>query len=52
MNTILPSPQLEVQLKHADVLNCGCFYLTLHQNALSLALDAEVGQPDLSEMIC
>ncbi len=51
MNTISPSPQLGAQLKHADVLNRGCFCLTLDQNALSLALDAEVGQPDLSEMI-
>lgn len=46
-----PQPQLEAQLKHADVLNRGCFCLTLDQNALTLALDAEVGQPDLSEMI-
>ena len=51
MNTISPSPELEAQLKHADVLNRGCFCLTLDQNALTLALDAEVGQPDLSEMI-
>ena len=47
MNNFLPSTPLE----HADVLNRGCFCLTLDPNALSLALDAEVGQPDLSEMI-
>ena len=51
MNTISLSPQLEAQLGHADVLNRGCFCLTLDQSALSLALDAEVGQPDLLEMI-
>jgi len=51
MNTVSPSSQLEVQLKHADVLNRSCFCLTLDQNALTLALDAEVGQPDLSDMI-
>jgi hypothetical protein len=51
VNNISPSPQVEAQLKRADVLNRGCFCLTLDRNALTIAFDAEVGQPDLSEMI-
>jgi len=34
-----------------DVLNRDCFCLTLDQDALSLALDAEAGQPQLSKLI-
>lgn len=51
MNSPSPPPQLSAQLTPADALNRGCFCLTLDPSALSLALDAEVGQPDLSEMI-
>ena len=51
MNTHLHLPQPGARLEHADILNRGCFCLTLDQNVLSLALDAEVGQPSLSEMI-
>ena len=51
MNTHLHLPQPGAQLDHADILNRGCFCLTLDQNVLSLALDAEAGQPSLSEMI-
>ena len=51
MNIPSPSPQLSAQPEHSDVLNRSCFCLTLDPNALSLALDAEVGQPVLSEMI-
>ena len=51
MNTHLHLPQPGARLEHADILNRGCFCLTLDQNVLSLALDAEVDQPSLSEMI-
>lgn len=51
MNIPSPSPQLSAQPEHSDVLNRSCFCLTLDPNALSLALDAEVDQPVLSEMI-
>ena len=51
MNTLSPPPQLDAHPDHVDVLNRECFCLTLDQDALSLALDSEVGQPQLSKMI-
>ena len=51
MNTLMASPQSGVHPEHVDTLNRQCFCLTLDQDALSLALDSEVGQPQLSEMI-
>ena len=51
MNNLSPLPQLDAQPEHVDVLNRECFCLTLDQDALSLALDSEVGQPQLSKMI-
>ena len=51
MNSTSPSPQPSAQLAHAEALNRSCFCLTFDPSALSLALDREVGQPDLSEMI-
>ena len=51
MNNLSPLPQLDAQPEHVDVLNRECFCLTLDQDALSVALDSEVGQPQLSKMI-
>ena len=51
MNTLSALQQLDAQPEHGDVLNRHCFCLTLDQDALSLALDSEVGEPQLSEMI-
>jgi len=52
MNTVLPSPPHPgEQLGPSETLNRQCFCLTLDQDALSLALDAEVGQPQLSKLI-
>ena len=51
MNTHLHLPQPGARFEHADILNRGCFCLTLPHNVLSLALDTEVDQPSLSKMI-
>ena len=52
MNTVLPSPpQPTEQPGLSETLNRQCFCLTLDQSALSLALDSEVGELQLSQMI-
>ena len=51
MNTLSALPQLDARPEHGDVLNRQCFCLTLDQDALSVALNSEIGQPQLSEMI-
>ena len=51
MNTISPSPNSVPQVRPEEALNSACFCLTLDPDALSLALDSEVGQADLAEMI-
>ena len=51
MNTLSPLPQPDAHSEYVDVLNRDCFCITLDQEALSLALDLEVGQPQLSKII-
>ncbi len=51
MNAVLPSPQLEAPLSVIETLNSACFCLSLNSNALARALDSELGQPGLSEMV-
>ena len=51
MNTISPSMPHEAPLGLVDAFNRDCFCLTLDQDALALALESEMGQPDLTELI-
>ena len=51
MNAVLPPPQLEAPRSAIGRLNSACFCLSLDQNALARALDSELGQPGLSEMV-
>ena len=47
MNAVLSSPPLA----SIDALNRECFCISLDPNALARALDSELGQPGLSEMV-
>lgn len=51
MTHVLPSPQPGPPASAIDALNSGCFCFSLDQDALARALDAELGQPGLSEMV-
>ena len=51
MNAVLPSPQLGSPRSAIDALNSACFCFSLDPDALARALDAELGQPGLSEMV-
>ena len=51
MNADPPPPQLELPRSTIDVLNSACFCLSLDEAALARALDSELGQPGLSEMV-
>ena len=51
MNTVLPPTQLDAPRSAIGMLNSACFCLSLDQNALARALDSELGQPGLSEMV-
>ena len=51
MNTISPLMHHEPPLGPVEAFNRDCFCLTLDQEALTLALDSQVGQPDLAEMV-
>ena len=51
MNAVLPLPQLEAPRSAVDLLNSACFCFSLDQAALARALDSELGQPGLSEMV-
>lgn len=51
MNTISPSPHLGTPSSDIESLNRECFCLSLDQAALARALDSELGQPGLSEMV-
>ena len=51
MNAILPTPQFEAHRSAIDMLNSACFCFSLDQNALARALDSELGQSGLSEMV-
>ena len=51
MNAVLPSLQLEAPRSAIDMLNSACFCFSLDEEALACALDSELGQPGLSEMV-
>ena len=51
VNAALTSPQLEAPLSTVDLLNSACFCFSLDEAALARALDSELGQPGLSEMV-
>lgn len=48
MNASLPSPHVSSPI---DALNSACFCFSLDPDALARALDSELGQPGLSEMV-
>ena len=50
-DTVLPLPLIRVPSGAAEALNHACFCFSLDQHALARALDSELGQPGLSEMI-
>ena len=51
VNAVLPSPQFEARCSTIDVLNSACFCFSLDGQALARALDSELGQPGLSELV-
>ncbi|MGK2954020.1 MAG: hypothetical protein ACSLEZ_16745 [Thiobacillus sp.] len=51
MNAVVQPPPLEAPRSAIDMLNSTCFCFSLDGNALARALDSELGQPGLSEMI-
>ncbi|HEY8708057.1 MAG TPA: hypothetical protein VIM34_08665 [Burkholderiaceae bacterium] len=51
MNAVLPSPPVAAPRGAIDALNRECFCFSLDQAALARALDSELGQPGLSEMV-
>ena len=51
VNAALPPPQLDAPRSAIETLNSACFCFSLDQNALVRALDSELGQPGLSEMV-
>ncbi len=51
MNADFPSPSPAPTRSAFDALNSACFCFSLDRKALSRALDLELGQPGLSEMV-
>lgn len=51
MNAVLPSLQPEAPATTIEMLNSACFCFSLDEKALARALDSELGQPGLSEMV-
>ena len=51
MNTDSPPPHLDQPLGVIETLNRECFCLSLDKDALARALDSELGEPGLSEMV-
>ena len=51
VNAVLPFPELEPPRSAIDLLNSACFCFSLDEAALVRALDSELGQPGLSEMV-
>ena len=51
VNTALPPPPPEALHSAADLLNSVCFCFSLDAQALARALDTELGQPGLSELV-
>ena len=51
MNAVLQSPHLEAARSAIDQLNSACFCFSLDAKALARALDSELGQPGLSDLV-
>ncbi len=51
MNTTLATPHLGPSHGTIDALNSACFCFSLDRDALARALDSELGQPGLSELV-
>ncbi len=51
MNDIPPSPHVATPSGALEAFNRACFCISLDQEALARALDSELGQPGLSEMV-
>ena len=51
LNAILTPTHLAAPRSAIDMLNSACFCFSLDQSALARALDSELGQPGLSEMV-
>ena len=51
VNAILPFPELEPPPSVIELLNSACLCFSLDEAALARALDSELGQPGLSEMV-
>ncbi|MFH1813206.1 MAG: hypothetical protein ABIF28_03455 [Pseudomonadota bacterium] len=51
MNADLQPPPREARRSAIDMLNSACFCLSLDRKALAHALDLELGQPGLAEMV-
>ena len=51
VNAVLPPSKLDAPRSAIDMLNSACFCLSLDQKSLASALDSELGQPGLSEMV-
>ena len=51
MNAALQPLPLEAPRSAIDMLNSACFCMSLDQEALARALDSELGQPGLSNMV-
>ena len=51
VNAVVPSPPLESPRRAIDMLNSACFCYSLDREALARALDSELGQPGLADMV-
>ncbi len=51
MNAVLQPLALEARRSAIDMLNSACFCFSLDEKALARALDSELGQPGLAEMV-
>lgn len=51
MNAVLQPLPLEAPRSAIDMLNSACFCFSLDEKALARALDSELGQPGLAEMV-
>ena len=47
----MTTPQIDLPRSTIDMLNSACFCFSLDETALTRALDSELGQPGLSEMV-
>lgn len=50
-DTVSSSPLIRAPSDAAEALNLACFCFSLDQHALARALDSELGQPGLAEMV-